>query len=76
MDNSLNKILDMEKEKEIIKKILLIHDANKMMKKEDNLDEFAKMLLNYKNNIDEKKHKFNQPDDRSDSPHHHNNRLD
>jgi len=66
----------METEKELIKKILLIHDANKMMKKEDNLEEFAKMLYNYKHNIDDKKHKFNQPDDRQDSPHHHNNRLD
>ena len=45
MDNSSNKILDMEKEKELIKKILLIHDANKMMKKEDNLDEFAKNVV-------------------------------
>jgi predicted ribosome quality control (RQC) complex YloA/Tae2 family protein len=66
----------MEKEKEIIKKILLIHDTNKMIKKEDNLDEFAKLLYNYKHNIEENKNKFNQPDDRTDSPHHHNNRLD
>lgn len=66
----------MEKEKEIIKKILLIHDTNKLVGKVDNIDEFAKMLYNYKNNIEEKKHKFNQTDDRSDSPHHHNNRLD
>lgn len=66
----------MEKEKEIIKKILLIHDTNKLVGKADNIDEFAKMLYNYKNNIEEKKHKFNNPDDRNDSPHHHNNRLD
>lgn len=76
MDNFSNKILTMDNERELIKKILLIHDANKMMKKEDNLDEFARMLYNYKHNIEEKKHKFNQPDDRQDSPHHHNNRLD
>lgn len=66
----------MEKEKEIIKKILLIHDANKIMRKEDNLDEFAKMLYNYKHEVVDDKMKFNQPEDRKDSPHHHNNRLD
>lgn len=76
MDNSSNKIIDMEKEKEIIKRILLIHDTNKLVKKEDNLDEFAKMLYNYKHNIVEDKLKFKNPEDRLDSPHHHNNRLD
>jgi hypothetical protein len=77
MDNSLNKkTMNLDQEKEIIKKILLIHDTNKLVKKEDNIDEFAKVLYNYKHNIDEKKHKFNNPDDRNDSPHHHNNRLD
>jgi hypothetical protein len=77
MDNSLNKkAMNLDQEKEIIKKILLIHDTNKLVKKEDNIDEFAKVLYNYKHNIDEKKHKFNNTDDRNDSPHHHNNRLD
>ena len=50
MDNSLN---NMEKEKEIIKKILLIHDTNKLVGKVDNIDEFARILFNYKNNIED-----------------------
>lgn len=61
---------------EIVKKILLIHDANKLINKKDDLEEFAKMIVDYKNDVDRKDWKFNQPDDRKDSPHHHNNRLD
>lgn len=66
----------MEKAKEIVNKILLIHEANRLVGKKDNIDEFAKLIFNYKHNIEDEKRKFNQPEDRNDNPHHHNNRLD
>jgi hypothetical protein len=67
----------MEDAKDIVRQILLIHDTNKMMGKTDNLDDFAKLVYNYKHGI-KNTHlpKYKQPDDRSDNPHHHNNRLD
>ncbi len=66
----------MEKAKEIVKKIILIHDANKLISKPDNIEELAKLIMSYQGESDRKDWKFKNPEDRSDSPHHHNNRLD
>ena len=65
--------------KEIVNHILMMDKANRLKGVENNIEEMAKMIYNYKHELGEfskDKMEFRQPDDRRDSPHHHSNRLD
>lgn len=70
----------MREAKEIVNHILMMDKANKLKGVENNIEEMAKIIYNYKHDLGEfskdKNMEFRQPDDRRDSPHHHSNRLD